>query len=142
MASKDRNVHQLATGAFHKLVPHSTGSFGVINFQTHTVTIYENVIENKVTIDRVVHTPNIPRQQYTGRNPFSCNPNDGSRHAQTKPKRSDDHAAIPENVVYRIVRYVGTGSDTKYVVQWYEFMTANDTLELSEHIPQHLISVN
>lgn len=55
VATKDQDTKQLATGAYHKLLPRSSGPFRAISVQSSTVPIDEHGIENTVSIDPVLH---------------------------------------------------------------------------------------
>lgn len=139
MATKDQDALQLATDAYHKLLPHSTVPIRNIIVRPHSFTIDKRDIKITVSIGCVVHTSVMARNSPTSHAPPSNNSNDKSRDEQIHKARSDGIAGH-NYAVDRIVQHVAKRQTTRYVVRLYIYTQAENTVEAAVHISQHFLA--
>lgn len=104
-----------------KLLPRSYGPFKVITADETTVTIDQDGIPNKVSIDRVTKVPQTTGTDHTD---------------DERGNQSND----TEYAVDRIIEHRDEPDGTpKYRIRWFRYDQSHDTFEPEANIPTHFI---
>lgn len=150
-----------------KLLPRATGRFGVLVIRWHTIKIDENGIDNTISFERAMRAPNVTHvtpEQQTQRVPPGNVYHDAKLMAprqstllvsqttnlhlttprgeeSAKPTTNHQHDGTdPEYIVDCIVKHMGSRTNIRYVVQWYDYGAEDNTEEPPENLPQHFIT--
>lgn len=78
------------------------------------------------------------QNEYTRNDPV--NKRDDVIEGREEPNTAEPDDAPREYRVTRIVRHISEGDNVRFVVRWYGYTSADDTVKPPEHIFEHLIT--
>lgn len=123
---------RLVTESYNKLKPPNTGPFKEIKFSPSIITIDEDWIQGTVSIDPATLAPLVKFAErltvYMSNEPVDKR---GDEVDEARGQTTiDEFVDTPlEYTVDRIVRHVGERDSHWYVVHWYDYTPADDTVE-------------
>lgn len=133
----------LATEWYRKLLSTKTGMFVVIEVTLTTVVIDEDGICNTVSLNRPTVAPTTketPTQDEKMQTEEKEAEREEKHTGDTRTEEENIANALREYSVDRKVSHVGRGNNVKYVVGWYGYTAADDTVQPTAHIPEHFIT--
>lgn len=128
----------MASESNSKLLPQKLGMYCVLSSTPRSVTIDEDRIPNKISAERA----SLVLEQQTATSAPPIDPDHNNQQTQpAEPLAKDTLEATVHDkyTVDHILKKASSGRDLKYLVRWYGYMAAEDTLKPLHHIPQHFM---
>lgn len=127
-ANSDSAAESLSKKAYDKLHSRALGSSRIIGVHENTFPGDENSILNSVFIDRLTHALRaVLLSRKKNKSPLT----------PQRQRKDEQDSTNNEHAVERILKHIGKGRDSKYIVRKDGYSAKDDTVEFVDHFSKH-----